>query len=746
MEDNIISMFMDVKLDIKERKLEFSHLKSWAHYYVRVEAVKCFPCYMKICFFKSHTDESTDLIVRINIPGLTVQMATSRTRPHTYGLFWKNNRKRCCAYFALPSQLLCERHLRWMKKSIRNLELYRQEILQLRRASRTPICEREIYPDPSDNDLGIYQNLDITQNMVDVREILGPLPNVPDQTGNSRRISGFSGIYEEISDLRNSFATNACPRMSIASGIYEEMKLPDTEEQAKNNCEAKDLIYEIAPPLPPRPRSFTNEFILQRSFTTPEVDFNKKKKHWQIFDSMFGRRRTNSASTNMPNASEIKTTYEKEPLSDIQLKNPQKMMFRKNMVKKNLAVNKRNSFSSPDLSILKIYGEKGYTTESTDTLSNEGSCKSDSLIRDERNYIEEDCFKFSNFSITDNSSVEDSVANLLISEELVDNRQSKIMNVSERIISNFNISCNSSSVNLVGFDCTSNLQKELRQTLDVPPIPVGYCEMGAAGTGFDRQKLSGTNLNKLAKWENNETSLYVNMNNNITDKVHTELSSSSSSGVSSTYSSRSSVCSSTKSRTTIDDKIPSYYPNNDVRSPKRDAICSVRSESVKKQDESSGNQRTEDHYVVMSSPKSMQGKLILQNKSPSASRPNMPLQKPTSNSKSKHSVQSCSQSETIETPKQPILIVNHETFAKNIENNPPEVTPKCYLKYATIARSVSPAGSKYQEKVTGRKAAEAMLFNTSRRFASLPRFGRIDLSPLRLKINTVLQRHNAGNA
>ena len=50
----------------------------------------------------------------------------SRTKNHSYGLFWKNNRKRCCAFFALDSQTNCERHMRWVKKSIRNLELYRQ--------------------------------------------------------------------------------------------------------------------------------------------------------------------------------------------------------------------------------------------------------------------------------------------------------------------------------------------------------------------------------------------------------------------------------------------------------------------------------------------------------------------------------------------------------------------------------------------------------------------------------------------
>ncbi|XP_055540465.1 uncharacterized protein LOC129727075 [Wyeomyia smithii] len=744
MEDNIISMFMDVKLDIRERKLEFSHLKAWARYFVRVEAVKCFPCYIKISFFQSHSDESTDLIVRINIPGLTVQMATSRTRAHTYGIFWKNNRKRCCAYFALPSQLLCERHLRWMKKSIRNLELYRQEILQLRRASRTPMHEfkQEIHPAPSDCDLGIYQNLDITQNMVDVREILGPLPSVPDQISNSLRVSGVSEIYEEISDLKNSYVMDTCPRMSITSGIYEEMKLTDFGEHTKKNV-LNDGNDDVAPPLPPRPRLLTNEYQLQRSLTTPEADLLKKKKHWQIFDTMFGRRRTNSGSTQVSNMGEI-PTHEPKPPVNTPLSS-QKGIPCKNVANPNLTENKRHSFSSPDISILKIYDAKKTTLASMDNLSDNASCSSDFLSQDEKNQIEEDCFQsFESLNIK-NSLIEHSLIDLC-----GDNR-SKIMNISERIVANLNVSCNLSSVNLVGSECTTP-RKELLQTLDIPSFSAGYCEMGAAGTGFDRQKLTDAASDmkyKVPARNDNTTSIYVNINNNTICKEHTELSSSSSSGVSSTYSSKSSVCSSRKLRGWIDDKVPSYHPNDDYRTHKKVATCFVRNESVKKRPARSKalkSPRTDNHYVVMSSPKTVQNNIIHQDKTPLVSHIDKPAQKCISDCKSKNATRCSQHSGTMDPPKQPVLIDNHETSTKNIENNPPEVTPKRYLKYATVSCSVSPTGSKYHEKTTGRKVTDPMLFNANKRFGSLPRFGRIDLSPLRLKINSVLQRHSAGNS
>lgn len=53
-------------------------------------------------------------------------------------------------------------------------------------------------------DLGIYQNMNDTDRVKDVNDILGPLPLVPDSDKNwSRRVSGFSGIYEEIVEPSN---------------------------------------------------------------------------------------------------------------------------------------------------------------------------------------------------------------------------------------------------------------------------------------------------------------------------------------------------------------------------------------------------------------------------------------------------------------------------------------------------------------------------------------------------------------
>uniref|UniRef100_A0A182J139 Uncharacterized protein n=1 Tax=Anopheles atroparvus TaxID=41427 RepID=A0A182J139_ANOAO len=663
MEDNTISMFMDVKVDIRERKLEFSHMKSWTRYFVRVEAVKCFPCYMRISFFSAPTDLATDLIVRINIPGLTVQMATSRTKQHSYGLFWKNNRKRCCAYFALETQLLCERHLRWMKKSIRNLELYRQEMMQLRRASRTPLYEirQEMQPiDPLGavaspviwDDMGIYQNLDNTQNIMGLQDILGPLPTVPPVTergdtrgtndiaaNSSRRVSGMSGIYEEIRD--SSAAINSRhSRVSIASGIYEEMKLVVSAKDSPSG--SADLDENAAgsppPPLPPRPRSNTNEdFDLQRSFTTPEVDLMKKKRHWLRLDMMFGRRRTTStdsqgSGTSKKRCSSTKnggkgrtklSSGETTPGVVVAKDAPTAVVHRDKVSRLRLAENKRNSFSSPDLSRLKMneshpdLADERMCDESFENLSDgNGSCTSEFYPQQhDIDYIEEDCgfasSEFINMSTTSSlgaATPSGEFERRQGDDELDPLRDFPRLNISERIVEGFNGSMNSSTVNLVGPGCNSSTIIETNETemcsvgLKTPTAPlseadmVGYLEMGPAGTGFNRQKL---------------------------------------------------------------DEIPECHPTAAESSP-----------------------------VI------------------SGSR---------------------------------------------------ESSPKLYQKYATLARITSP--SKYSAKSKPPADQEGSSINDapaptitttpvgsgSRRFGSLPRFGKIDLSPLRMKINSVLQRHNSGN-
>lgn len=735
MEENVISMFMDVKLDIRERKLEFSHLKSWTRYFVRVEAVKCFPCYMKISFFKSATEESTELIVRINIPGLTVQMATSRTRAHSYGLFWKHNRKRCCAYFALASQLLCERHLRWMKKSIRNLELYRQEILQLRRASRTPMHEIRQEMHPGDGELGVYQNLDLTQDMAQgeaLNDILGPLPNVPAaveqqcQIGEAslRRVSGVSGIYEEIFDpARASGAFGSGPRASVVSGIYEEMKLTDIKEQHERSTDELADDDDIAPPLPPRPRSHTNEFELQRSFTTPESDYLKKKKHWQLFESMFGRRRTNSGSSSTGKTPKVDPEVKKQT-------NGQKVVYRDKVANLRFSENKRNSFSSPDLSALKVDGG-GNVATSGDNLSDEGSCSSEFYVQREVDYIEEDCFLSTELLPGSRCpSIEESLANLLINGE--DGNDSRFdgaqMNVSEKIVPNLNGSCNSSTINLVGFSCTMTKEEPVSTT-------EGYCEMGAPGTGFNRQKLQEVELRKPLETGIVE-SIYMDMDGKPGASEEASRSSSTSSGVSSLYSNTSS--SSGKLRNSIDDKIPSYYPNEDFRTPKKSENHTQRKSPKPKETpiakRSASSRNSQRKYHVSS-----QSITTMPRACKSAQKP--------SSSRTKLNIRSAS-SERCETT--PI----DTSPTKNIENSPPEKL--FFQKYATIARSNSPSShnsnttsssNKYTEKNCSSKkgAPEAPPIGSNRRFGSLPRFAKFDLSPLRLKINSVLQRHNSEN-
>lgn len=69
------------------------------------------------------------------------------------------------------------------------------DILQSSRCSRIRTEQSLMETEES----GIYQNMNDTNRMKDVNDILGPLPKIPD-TDWSRRVSGISGIYEEIMD------------------------------------------------------------------------------------------------------------------------------------------------------------------------------------------------------------------------------------------------------------------------------------------------------------------------------------------------------------------------------------------------------------------------------------------------------------------------------------------------------------------------------------------------------------------
>lgn len=108
--------------------------------------------------------------------------------------------------------------MQWLRSSIQSLELYRRVILETRRASRVgtgSIGEPPRFDDSTNDGGGGRSAVDSmllvsttttsgfneTENIRDLNDILGPLPDVPDSNVNwSRRVSGVSGIYEEIMD------------------------------------------------------------------------------------------------------------------------------------------------------------------------------------------------------------------------------------------------------------------------------------------------------------------------------------------------------------------------------------------------------------------------------------------------------------------------------------------------------------------------------------------------------------------
>lgn len=92
------------------------------------------------------------------------------------------------------------------------------EILQSSRCSR---MEQSLI---DAEDSGIYQNLNETSRVRDVNDILGPLPQIPsgfvDCDKNwSRRVSGFSEIYEEIIDPSTRFVTKTIRQRNIAHNL-----------------------------------------------------------------------------------------------------------------------------------------------------------------------------------------------------------------------------------------------------------------------------------------------------------------------------------------------------------------------------------------------------------------------------------------------------------------------------------------------------------------------------------------------
>lgn len=231
--------------------------------HVKIDAIECLPCYLKVSFYHENDDqrEYPFSIIRLNIPGVRVGSAASRTKSFTYGVFWKNNRKRCRLFLAFQDKQSCSMHMKWLKRSIESLEFYRKgsslslflfshdlhfiflflvflftlksfgndtivknssnacfdfkcvhydfvDILENHRISRTILSAVQTAEEDFESQLNNSRSstLNDTQTERDMNDILGPLPEIPTSNADycnrlsTRRSSGGSGIYEEILD------------------------------------------------------------------------------------------------------------------------------------------------------------------------------------------------------------------------------------------------------------------------------------------------------------------------------------------------------------------------------------------------------------------------------------------------------------------------------------------------------------------------------------------------------------------
>ncbi|XP_017009999.2 uncharacterized protein sced [Drosophila takahashii] len=772
MDHNEISMSMDVKLDTHDKRPVALRYKTWTRCQVKIEAIKCVPCFLRLSFQSQETEAqdhhpAKPISVSVNVPGVSLSLATSRTKQHSYGLFWTQNRRDCFIYFALETETSCRRHMKWMRKSIKNLELYRQVFLEQRRLSRGPGA-------------------------------LGPLPNLPENLDASVLSPRVSQIYEEI------FDGSRISRVSIASGIYEEMK-PSVMETPS------------PPPLPAHPhRQRINTFDIPRSSTNPESELAKKKKYKNMLDTLFGGQRQKQQQEE----EEALPLYENAPTPEPVKRTSQ------------LSKSQRNSFSSPDLSklnLLDTFGEYFGEQNHESSLELNISLDESAIEPISRHQIVA--------QITSQLSRADSLESL---------------NVSEQLPYNFNFSaCNTSTINLIGSHGAvpqSNLLKKnkileddltgycvmapiLKTVKELPPQPAGstvstssgystgsYCsstsscntedqptktqQAAAANESDIYEAMHGSSLNSTvgAAAAGFAEHLYENL---LAVKAAQELEAQPLGiGLSTSTPTESPLAPALpqkgtpkqkpeeeeenyyqtprKSIISVDDKIPSYYPNScdtlksKRRSPTehgpslRHLVSSkLRRERKENLYISSPQQIIEQRHkaaTISSSSSSSLAKTKISTKKTAAHKISEsvyavthPVKRP--NSTNSQSIQNNNNNN--EGVDDELL---HLTMLKNIDfkfddgqvgedsSQPKEKeqqneATRILQKYATLAIR-SPNKQK-----TAEKHPEPMMQSVAttnelqpagsgmKKFASLPRFKKIDFSPLKMRLNNVLQRN-----
>lgn len=457
------------------------------------------------------------------------------------------------------------------------------------------------------------------------------------------------------------------------------------EEMRLNHSAEATTSSSSPPPLPPRTRLNTECSMIQRSYTNPESDMMMmSKKKWSLFDNVFGKSKKSEAKRR-----------EKSHLLPKELQ---------------LLKAKRNSFSSPDLSHLDASLERLSTDHANCSFESDAPANisaSNSYELDNLNEVDED----------------------------FENDQP---NVSYNIKPNFhlNLDANSSSVNLIGSNCNLPNRSYLEQPSTViqpSTTPPGYLEM-RPGKGFDRQKVEELDrqleneyiyrlkysyespINFRRESDYNlpppADSLYSNTpkKSAAQDEPHYVCMTrgrrvSSTTPVAEITHKTTPVKSagepiylpmnrSNKQRQSIDDKVASYYPNYDVpirKTPVARVTPLNKSNSI----------------AIPSRTPKRNGSVISQ----TILHDNNDIDERYSESPKKYATLS-----RVQVP---------SSIESELSESSPPPSPTGTLKSNKSSRSISP--------------------NSFKRFASLPRFKKIDFSPLRMKISSVLQRSQNPN-
>ncbi|XP_055686388.1 uncharacterized protein LOC129791841 [Lutzomyia longipalpis] len=676
-----LEMCVDVKMDTREKHMDYLNVRTWTKFLLKIQPIKCFPCHLRISLIHDHKEEvSANMTIKINVPGISVQMASSRKKQHICSLSWTYN-QRCTIFLSFDTQLSCQQHVQWLRRAIRDLEQYSLALIESKRLSRSSmvdeVCQQRT---PS-----LYENIWETRGMRSY--------------GDCQRDSRTSGIYEEIPDARRN-----APRASIASGIYEEM-LP-VDEKKPSDAETDQM----PPPLPPRTRINTAEGEIPRSFTNPESEMMKKKRYRALFDGFLGLGRRTSKTEKKG----------KKTASPSSLTNK--------FLSLDISQGKRNSFSSPNLTKLtRSVSESDAMTPYPTSLSDDFWCN-ESYINTVSSQPETKTRFDEGVGEEGGGLRKSSMGSLLQLPDLegLPTRHIRQNSMDCRIGSSQEMSPRSSQesqkedtsvsgvFNSIYFKFQDDKprgasESSTTSTLSAIPTPTnteGYLEMGPIG--FNRDKVR--ELDRMEAMAKPDLSGYVEMTGNgfspeavkeldrleAAQKDVCDSPAPSQSPPRHEESSHDADTERAKRLSSFDEKIPSYFPNENVivRKSKRRL---QKSPEVSRHVKSLSNG---DFQVAKRKPAVRMGSFSRRD------TPQRAIMRPTE-----------------APPDPPESPASAATTENRLEVQ--SIADKC----VTLSR-------------LNRCSLRADLQSGLRRFASLPRFRKLDLTPLKAKITSALQRQN----